>query len=66
MPHEERDFLSYLDDVKYEKFMENPDESFKKTKIINFDIINHQCRGDKLEHSEQYYQTVFEDNLKRH
>ena len=56
---EERDFLMYLDDLKYEKFMEDPDQSFKKTKIVNFDIIHHQCRGDKMEHNESYYQTIF-------
>ena len=30
---EERDFLTYLDDLKYEKFMEDPDQSFKKQKL---------------------------------
>ena len=65
-PPEERDFLSYLDDIKYEKFMENPYQFFKKTKIINFDIIHHQCRGDKLEKPESCYQAVFEENSKKH
>ena len=27
-PPEKRPFLNYLDDVKYEQFMENPDKSF--------------------------------------
>ena len=65
-PPEERDFSTYLDDLKYEKFMKNTDQSFKKTKIGNFDIIHHQCRGDKMEHSESYYQTIFKKNLEKH
>ena len=63
-PPEERDFLSYLDDLKFSCFMESPDEAFIKTKIVNFDIINHECRGDKMEKSYEHYQTVFEDNFK--
>ena len=62
-PPEEQDFFSYYDDLKYEKFMQDPDNSLKKTKIINFDLIHNQCRGDKLDNSQQYYQTVFEENL---
>ena len=27
-------------------------------KIINFDLINHECRGDKLEHDRRYYETL--------
>ena len=46
---EERYFLTYLDDKKCERFMQDPDKSFKNTKIINFDIIHHECRDDKLE-----------------
>ena len=47
-PPKERCFLTYLDDIKYERFMNNPDKSLKSIKIINFDIIHHQCRGDAL------------------
>ena len=65
-PPEDRDFLSYLDDLKYETFQENPDNYMKNVKIINFDLIHHQCKGDKLQHSEEHYQTVFAKNLIRH
>ena len=64
-PPEERSFLNYLDDVKYEQFMENPDKSFKKTKIVNFDIIHHECRGDALDKPVEYYQIVFQNNFKK-
>ena len=49
-PPEERDLLTYLD--------EDPDQSFKKKQIVNFDIIHHQCRGDKMEHPKSYHQTI--------
>ena len=64
-PPQDRDFLSYLDDLKFENFMENPDQSFRNTKIVNFDIIHHECRGDKLEKSCAHYQTVFKDDFLR-
>ena len=44
---EERDFLSYLDDVKYEKFMADPDNLLNKLKqlililyTISVEVIN--------------------------
>ena len=46
--------------------MENPDQSFRKTKIVNFDIIHHECRGDKLEKSYEYYQTVLKVNFNKY
>ena len=37
----ERDGLfTYIDQLKREKFLENSDENFKKTRVINFDIIH--------------------------
>ena len=65
-PVEERDFLSYLDDVKFDKFMENPDQSFQNTKIVNFNIIHHECRGDKLTNSYEHYQTVFKHDFENY
>ena len=65
-PPKERHFLSYLDDCKYERFKENSDNYMKNIRIINFDLIHHQCRGDKLQHSEECYQTIFEKNLLKH
>ena len=65
-PVKDRDFLTYLDDLKFEKFMENPDQSLRNTKIVNFDIIHHECRGDKLDKSYDYYQTVFKKNFRNY
>ena len=40
-PIKDRDFLSYLDDLKFEKFMENPDQSFRNTKIVIHIVISY-------------------------
>ena len=46
---EERDFCSYFDQLKYEETLKNPDNYFRIVKVMNFDILNHECRGDPLE-----------------
>ena len=54
----ERDFLSYLDDLKCEETMKDPDAYYKNVQIINFDMIHHQSRGDPLKIPLRYYQTI--------
>ena len=49
IPPEKRDFLNYLDQLKYEETIKNPDRYFQNVKIINFDIINHVSSGNLLE-----------------
>lgn len=48
LPWYERDFMSLYDYVKYQGMAENPGNVFKSVKVINFDIINRECRGDPL------------------
>ena len=45
-PPEERDFLSYLDYLIYEETLKDPNKYFKSVKIVDFDLIHHECRGD--------------------
>ena len=40
-----------IDKLKYEQFIEDVDSYFSCAKILNFDLIHHQCRGDKLQNS---------------
>ena len=58
-----------LDDTllrnKYEKIKNDKKNYFNEAKVINFDIINHECRGDPLEYSIKHYQTIYEENLQR-
>ena len=46
--------MPYIDDLKYNEFIENTDEYFQKAKIINFDITHHECKGDELEYSKSF------------
>ena len=50
--------MIYFDDLKYDEFVSNMDGYFKNAKIINFDIIHHVCRGDKLQNPQKYYKTI--------
>ena len=48
---------------KYEKINENKEEYFKNAKLVNFDIINNECRQEPLQNSIKYYQTIKENDL---
>ena len=47
-----------LDRQKYEKITENPQYHLSNCYVTNFDLIHHECRGDKLENSKKYYETI--------
>ena len=55
--------MTYIDNLKYDNFVGDMDSHFSKAKVINFDIIHHQCRGNKLEKPEQYYQTIHDKDF---
>lgn len=65
-PPEERDFLSYLDDLKYEQTVKNTDEYFQKVKVVNFDMIHHMCRGDPLEKDISEHLAIKNSDLKNY
>ena len=50
--------MSYLDYLKYKHMSDNPDSYFEKKKVINFEIIHHQCKGDPLTKTEKEHKTV--------
>ena len=43
------DFCNYFEGLKYKETMNNVDGYFQQVKIVNFDIIHHQCKNDPLE-----------------
>ena len=65
-PLEERDFLSYLDDLKYERYVMDPDAYFKNVKIINFNIIWNQLLGEPMHKPIETYQTAHEADLTKY
>ena len=61
---EVHDLHSRLNKMKYDKIIENFDYHFKNCFVTNFDLIHHECRGDKLNFSREHYETVFYNELK--
>ena len=56
--------MRYIDRLEQEEFESNLDEHFQKAEVINFDIINHCCRGHHLQNSEKFHKTIKTNNLK--
>ena len=55
----ERDgLLTYINQIKYERFSEDPHGYLKKAVIVNFDIKYSQIRGLPRQNSDKYYQIV--------
>ena len=53
-----------LNKTNYDTILIDLDGHFKNCYVTNFDLINHECRGDQLNHSRKFYETVFENDLK--
>ena len=58
------DLHTRLNKTKYDEIINDLDGHFKNCYVTNFDLINHECRGDQLNNSRKFYETVFEDELK--
>ena len=41
--------MSYFDHLKFKEMPDQPDYHFRNKKVVNFDIIHHECRGDPLQ-----------------
>ena len=52
-----------LNKSKYERIINDPEFHFRNCYITNFDLINNECRGDKLQHSRKYYETIFKEKI---
>ena len=42
---------------------QNRDEHFQKAEVVNFYLIHHRCRGDKLENTEKFYKVIKKINF---
>ena len=58
LPCFERDLINYFNDLKYKEMIEDPNDYFKNKKVINFDIILHESRGDSLQNASKSYKTI--------
>lgn len=62
----ERDgLLTYIDQMKYKDFISDPDAHIRNKQVINFDMTHAQCRGTPRTHSDKYYQTLTERDMKK-
>ena len=49
---------------KYERIKQDLPDYFFNVKILNFNIIHHESRGDPLTHDKKYYQQIHEEHFK--
>ena len=61
--HDKGDLDTRLQQDTYNEIISNSDEYFEKVTITNFDLMHHQCRGDKLTHDRKYYETLFKKKV---
>lgn len=54
-----------LKQMTYNEILSDPQYHFENSYVINFDLINNECRGDKRSFSKKYYQTISNDCLRK-
>ena len=60
----DKDLHSRLKEMTYNEIIENFDYHFKNCYVTNFDLIHHECRGDELNFSRKFYETIFYNKVK--
>ena len=63
--YEKEGLITYFQQREYQEFKKDRDAYINETKILNFDIIHHMCRGDKLEKTIKEHNTVKKERLKQ-
>ena len=57
------DLHTRLNNERNKEILDDIDGHFKKCYVTNFDLIHHECRGDKLNYSKKFYQTIYSKEL---
>ena len=65
LPDDDHDFMRHHCYQKCSRIMVETDSYFENAKIINFDLIHNECRGDDLEFDRKYSQTLFKKKVER-
>ena len=65
MTETDKDLDLKLKEMKYNDIVKDFDFDFENCYITNFDLIHHECRGDKLQFSRKFYETIFYDSVKK-
>ena len=58
--------MGYFDYLDYQDMSKQPTKYTEQKKVINFDIIHHESRGDPLQGSYKGYQTVRSKDLEKY
>ena len=66
LPWYERDLMAYFSYKDYKDMADNPTQYFDTKHVVNFDIIHHECRGDKSKKAYKEHNTVNEDDFKNY
>ena len=61
----DKDLDLKLKEMKYNNIVKDFDFHFENCYMTNFDLIHHECRGDKLQFSRKFYETIFYDSVKK-
>ena len=61
----EKDLDLILKEMTYNDILNDIDYHFENCYITNFDLIHNECRGDKLNFSRRFYQTISLDELNK-
>lgn len=56
--YERDDLMKYIDELKYKRFLSDPEASFKKSEVVNFEMIYARCGCAPQQYSDNYYETV--------
>ena len=61
----EKDLDLILKQITYDTILNDVDYHFENCYITNFDLIHDECRGDKLNFSRRFYQTISLNELNK-
>lgn len=54
-----------LKQMTFDEITADTDYHFENCYVTNFDLINHECRDDRLDFSRKHYETISSENLKK-
>lgn len=58
--------MEYFDFCDYREMTEDPTKHFEQKQVVNFDITQHECRGDPLQSSYKDYKTISVKDIKKY
>ena len=56
--------MTNIDQIKCEEFASDKEKCFREHKVVNFEVIHHECRGDVLKKTFKEHKTVSAKDFK--